>query len=243
MPGSKNVALQVDSGPIQQEAGFGFLGNFAFQSVVDGLVAKAGGGIAGATPISAMLNRVATVATLGDSCLLPAAFQGLSIAVLNDGTNAMQVFAQGADTVNAIAGATGIQQMAKSLVWYTCHADGKWIANGIGSGFAGSQMTFSTQDNIAAHAGGGQGAATPLTASYNRVTAVATIADSVVLMASAAGMEITVTNAAVNSMNVFPATGEIINALGANAAFAVGGGKTATFFCATAGQWHAMLSA
>jgi hypothetical protein len=44
-------------------------------------------------------------------------------------------------------------------------------------------------------------------------------------------------------MNVFPASGEAINALGANAAFALAAGKTATFYCYTAAQWHSILSA
>jgi hypothetical protein len=105
-------------------------------------------------------------------------------------------------------------------------------------------FTTTTTDNITAHAGGGQANATPLTTSLNRVTTVASAGDSVVLPASFAGAEITVINAAAaNSMNVFPAVGDAINALGANNAFAVAAGKTATFYCATAGQLHSILSA
>src|SRR6202011_1897052 len=69
-------------------------------------------------------------------------------------------------------------------------------------------------DNITAHAGGTQALGTKLTGILNRVTTVATATDSVLLPASGAGLELTVINAATtNSMNVFPATGEIINAL------------------------------
>jgi hypothetical protein len=103
---------------------------------------------------------------------------------------------------------------------------------------------YTTVDGLTAHAGGGQGSATPCTAMFNRFTTVATAADSGVLPASAAGMCITVTNAAAsNSMNVYPASGDAINALGANAAYALAAGKTAEFVCMTAGQWHAILSA
>jgi hypothetical protein len=111
-----------------------------------------------------------------------------------------------------------------------------------GVGITG-QMYNSAQDTLTAHAGGGQANGTPIMSMTTRFTVVATIADSGTLLASVAGMEITVINAAANSMNVFPATGEQINALGANAAFALAGGKTATFFCCTAGQWHSILSA
>jgi len=101
----------------------------------------------------------------------------------------------------------------------------------------------STQDNLTAHAGGGQTLATPITAMNARFTTVATIADSGLLPQSAAGLIIYVTNAAANSMNVFPYSGDAINALGANTAFAVAGGKTCAFVCYTAGQWHSLLSA
>jgi hypothetical protein len=101
-------------------------------------------------------------------------------------------------------------------------------------------------DNITAHAGGGQANAYPIpgTVQIARVTVVASAGDSVILPASAPGLEITVVNAAAaNSMNVFPAVGDAINALGANTAFAVAAGKTCTFYCATSGQWHTQLSA
>lgn len=102
----------------------------------------------------------------------------------------------------------------------------------------------STVDNLTAHAGGGQGSATAITAMTTRFTTVASANDSSVLPASQAGLEITVINAAAsNAMNVFPATGEQINALGSNAAFSLAAGKTAIFFCCTAGQWHSILSA
>jgi len=46
-----------------------------------------------------------------------------------------------------------------------------------------------------------------------------------------------------NSANVFPSTGDAINALGANNAFAMAAGKVALFLCASAGQWHTILTA
>lgn len=101
----------------------------------------------------------------------------------------------------------------------------------------------SAANTLTAKAGGGQSAATPVTAVLNRFTVVATIADSATLPVSQPGMTITIANAAANSMNVFPNTGEQINAAGANGAFAVAGAKTASFSCFAAGQWHSILSA
>lgn len=109
-----------------------------------------------------------------------------------------------------------------------------------------------TANAITALVGGGQ-AATPtaasvLTAIINRVTTVTSAADSVTLPVSAPGLFIVVMNsAAANSMNVFPNVGgtatEKINALSANAAFAMAANKTAIFYCAVAGQWNSILTA
>ena len=104
-------------------------------------------------------------------------------------------------------------------------------------------VSFSSVNSLTAHAGGGQGSATPLTAAINRVSTVATIADSVILPTSTVGNTVTVINAGAASMNVFPASGEAINALGANTAFAVAAGKSCEFICTNTGQWHTVLSA
>jgi hypothetical protein len=91
---------------------------------------------------------------------------------------------------------------------------------------------------ITAFAGGGQADATVLGAAFNRVTTVATAADSVKLPAARAGASLVVTNAGAESMNVFPATGQSINALSANAAFAMAAGVTRMFVCSVAGVWN-----
>ena len=133
--------------------------------------------------------------------------------------------------------------MPNSLCEYCQIALGTWVCQDLGQGYSAGFMTVSTVDSLTAHAGGGQANGTLCTAMINRFTTVATIADSGLLPVSARGMNLTVINAATNSMNLFPATGEAINALGANAAFALAGGKSAELYCATAGQWHAILSA
>src|SRR5690348_6895794 len=96
---------------------------------------------------------------------------------------------------------------------------------------------------ITAHAGGGQASATPLTGQVNKVSTVATAADSVLLPVAVAGHERIVINAGANSMNVYPNTGDAINALSANAAFAMAAGKTGHFYATDTGHWHCNLSA
>jgi hypothetical protein len=105
-------------------------------------------------------------------------------------------------------------------------------------------MASSVENGITAYAGGGQANARALTRSINRVTTVATGADSVKLPVAVPGMQITVINsAAANAMNVFPATGEYINALAVNTALSVVANKACIFTCAVAGRWQSLLTA
>ena len=102
----------------------------------------------------------------------------------------------------------------------------------------------STANAITATAGGGQANGVLLSKSFNRVTTVATAADSVKLPAAVVGAQVTVFNkAATNSMNVFPSTGDNINALSANAAYALAVTKGAIFTCCVAGTWDTILTA
>ena len=214
------------------------------ESAVDTVTAFAGGGQASAAPLTAEMNRITVVATPGDSIRLPASQPGLTIFVINHGANPAQVYGAGTDTVNDVATATGVSQMQNSTVLYTCITAGAWYTEGLASGFANGLQTFSPKDAITAFAGGGQASATPLVNMLNRVTIVVTAGDSVKLPVAAPGIEITVINAhATNSMNVFPSTGDAINALGANAAFAQAATKVATFFTTVSGFWHSQLSA
>ena len=214
-----------------------------YESVSDNLTAFAGGGQAGATLITSEVARITTVATAGDSVALPPANPGLTIAVTNHGAKAMQVYGSGTDTINDVAYGTGVSQMVGSEVIYVATSQGKWYANGLGTGYSGSFETQSYADGLTAHAGGGQGSALPITTMISRFTTVATTGDSAILPIGVAGMSITIINASANSMNIFPDVGSTINAGAANVAYALAAGKTAQFVTTIAGAWHALLSA
>lgn len=222
----------------------GFSAGLQTQAYVNSVTAFAGGGQTSATALTGQINRVSTVATAGDSVKLPVSAAGMIVTVWNDAAAPMQVFGAGTDTINAVATATGVAQMQKSVCIYSCVSAGLWVAEGIGSGYSGSYPTVSAVNGLVAKVGGGQAGATLCSAAINRFITVATAADSGLLPAAVPGMQLTVSNAAAaNSMNLFPGTGDAINALGANAAFAIAANKTATLSCAVAGQWHAVLSA
>lgn len=101
-----------------------------------------------------------------------------------------------------------------------------------------------SNNGIVAAAGGGQADAVVLKdQAFNRVTTVATAADSVKLPAGVNGKFLWVVNSGANSMDVFPSTGETINALAADAAYAMAAGTRAMFFCPVNGAWFSVLSA
>lgn len=122
-------------------------------------------------------------------------------------------------------------------------------------------VRLSVTDTLTAFAGGGQTSALQLDSAYNRVSTVASANDSVklppcragainagpsgafgIIPGETTGVVVWVSNAAAaNSMNVFPATGDAINALSANAAYAMAANKTAAFICGTAGIWYSVL--
>lgn len=211
------------------------------ESSTDNLTALAGGGQAGATLLTGQTSRVATVATAGDSVMLPPSQPGLEVLVINHGNNPMQVYGNGSDQVDDVAAATGVSQMQNSFVLYSCASAGNWYTEGLATGFqrGTSLQTFSAA-TIAANATNTQASGTPVASMLVNVTAGA--AGSVTLPVSAPGLEITVHNISAFAVSVFPNAGgtgtEKINALAANAAISMAAGTSTVFTCAVSGQWY-----
>ena len=98
---------------------------------------------------------------------------------------------------------------------------------------------------LTATAGGGRANALPLTAGINRVSTVATAADSVALPPAYGGQVVIVVNAAAtNAMQVFAAVGtsDTINGVAAATGISLAAGK-ADSFVSVPGAWYGNLSA
>ncbi len=105
----------------------------------------------------------------------------------------------------------------------------------------GSQvgLVYTATNAITAFATGGQSSATALTSVINSITVCATAGDSVKLPAATAGKFVQVSNLGAAAAAVFPVTGEIIDALSANAGISLAVGASIIFTCAVAGSWKA----
>ena len=228
--------------PRNSGGNFGVAG-LILETTADNLTAKAGGGAVGATVINAQTARFTTVATSGDSVMLPSSVAGAELLIINHGTNPMQVFGSGTDTIDDVAFGTGVSQMQRSAVVYSCNSAGAWYTIGLANGFVGGLPTVSSANNLVATPAGTQATSLVLSTVISRVTTVATAGDAVELPLAAAGLQLTVSNAGTNSMNVFPSLGDAVNSGAANAAYAIAAGKTASFSSAGPNIWHALVSA
>lgn len=111
---------------------------------------------------------------------------------------------------------------------------------GAGTAIAG-YLERSLTTGITAFAGGGQTNATALVKDFNRVTTVATAADSVRLPVSVAGMENVVVNDAAVAMQVFGAGTETIDGIATATGISQAAGSTVVYRCFVAGNWIATL--
>ncbi len=101
----------------------------------------------------------------------------------------------------------------------------------------GALIKYRTVTGITAYATGGQTNAVQLTASVNVVTTCATAQDSVKLPLAAEGLEVKVINVGAASCDVFPSTGDFINALAVNLAEALAADTGVTYQAIDGATW------
>jgi phage-related tail fiber protein len=124
--------------------------------------------------------------------------------------------------------------------------DADWLS-------AVASMNNIPNQQVVAHAGGGQASATPINpqAGLVNLATVVTNGDSVQVPQATVGQSFVVFNSTAQSANFYanPATNKVTNALdtingSANAnAYSLANGKSALFFCPVDGAWAVLLSA
>lgn len=97
-------------------------------AVATGLIARAGGSQANATPLIGNVNRISTTATAGDSVLLPPATIGKRVSVYNAGAASSNVFPQTGENINSGAANAAFAVATTKGAIFECVATGVWNA-------------------------------------------------------------------------------------------------------------------
>jgi hypothetical protein len=101
--------------------------HFLDLSATDGLTALAGGAQAGTSLSGYAINRFTTVASSADSVQLPAAKAGRIRIVKNAAaSNAMAVFPQTGEFINALSVNASFSLAANKAALFFCAVDGTW---------------------------------------------------------------------------------------------------------------------
>lgn len=96
-------------------------------SAANALTAHSGGGQGSALQLAREINRVTTVAGAGDSVKLPVSVAGMKVTVINAAaSNAMDVFGQTGDVINALTANTALSVAANNTVTFYCAVAGTW---------------------------------------------------------------------------------------------------------------------
>lgn len=196
---------------------------------------------AGATVLTAGMNRVDTStapsagSTLGDGVALPAAVGGQQVVVINNTANPIQVYPNGSDTLNGVAGATGVPLAPGDVAFIMSAGAGTWNFDA-GMGASGALPIELAADSVSA-AGSTQGTATQLVAAFNRVS-TATALQGVKLPASAPGMDVIVENHSGAAIVVYGSGSDKIDDVAAATGLQQMDSSVVIFTCYAAGNWY-----
>lgn len=80
-----------------------------------------------ALQLAAEINNVSTAAA-STGVILPTGVVGMRILVINNGANAIQVYANGSETINGTAGSTGVSLASGSDAEFIFTAANTWIS-------------------------------------------------------------------------------------------------------------------
>lgn len=95
-------------------------------TATNGVTALVGGGQTGATLLTTMINSVNTVASNGDSVMLPPSAPGMILEVDNNAANYTSVFPSTGENIDGLAANASIALAAGQSIFFTCAVAGTW---------------------------------------------------------------------------------------------------------------------
>lgn len=118
------------TGTVSEHQNQTFKIGFLDLSATDGLTALVGGAQAGTSLGNYQVNRFTTVTSANDSAQLPKALPGRMRVVINAAAaNALAVFPQSGEAINAIAADSAFSLAANKTAIFFCAVAGTWNSN------------------------------------------------------------------------------------------------------------------
>ena len=171
--------------------------------------------------------------------------------LLQNGNSNVTLAANGNVTINAVGGARIIATAIGANVTGTLNVSGNANVGNLGTAGLVVATGNVTGDNLVATsyhirsittgitaAGSAQGTATALTKEINVVSTVSSGANGVVLPTAVAGIVLIVNNTSANTLNVYPATGGVVNSGSTNAAYSHVSGASIQYYATSGTQWY-----
>jgi len=213
----------------------------------DATVTAAGTVQANGTALTADYNVVTTVAA-DSGVVLPDATVGRRIIIINRGANALKVypFAGGSQQIDSAGANNPISIPVNGSLEFNAATVNRWYSNTTLSlnDAVTTAVRVATTSGISS-AGTTQGDATALTADYN-IISTALAGSGVRLPTATIGRKVLVVNRGANSVNVYPASGAVIDSLGTNTAIPLPVNGLLEFnaaFLSPTPQWYSSYNA
>ena len=210
-----------------------------FASAVNGYVAVSSGGESGATGATGIQGATGPAGATGAGATGATGVAGPTGATGPAGATGLG--ATGATGPIGATGSAGVAGGSNTQVQFNDATAFAGDANltfnkTTGSLTVGGNYIRSVATGISA-AGSVQGDATAITKDINVVSTVSS-GQGVILPTAVAGMVIIINNTSANTLNVYPATGAIINSLATNAAYTHAAGGSLQYYAVTSTQWY-----
>jgi hypothetical protein len=190
-------------------------------------------------------NTYFSTVAAGSACVLPQTsrptpLSGLILFVANVGANPLNCFVHPNDpggSINLLPSATPVILGANSITPFQCFAPGIWLADSIGTGFAGSLETVISQGNVAA-AGNSQGTATPITQGMVNITSGGASPAGATLPVAKPGLQISVgVNNGANNAQIYGNGSDTIGSTAGSVGVTQSANSITIYMCFVAGAW------
>lgn len=164
-------------------------------STQQSVTATSGGTRAAAFQITAAVTNVTTVGLAADSLVLPPASTNLgkTFTIYNNGANNLTLYANGSDTINGTAGATGISLPNAGVVVLQSVASGAWLGDATGGSVSSLVLDGATSGSTTLQASAVAGSTTQTFPAVSGVVA-STTGTNLYVIDAYRGTALTITN-------------------------------------------------